>query len=618
MTIRASARTALSLLSRRDRWKLGFIVALQVLLAFLDLIAVALIGIVALMAADAAEGDPQIPGLLEPLVSRLGLEAQDPLVLGAWLAALAGALMTTKSVLSFLVTRKVFGFLARRQAMISGRLASELLTRPLLDVQSRSSQDISFALTSGVNALTLGVLGQGASLLSELSLLTVLAIGLFFFDPVVTVFTIGFFGLVAFTLHRIISGWAASLGRRSSNAQIASMQSVQELMRTYREVAVAGRRGVYVEQFKALRWEYSVVQSTVQVVNQVSKYVLEVALIIGGALLAVSQFLSKDLTAAIAIISVFLVATSRVMPSLLRLQTAALTIRGSSGVAAPALSLIEQLADVQPSDPVQLEMGPETRARLIAGLDGGFDGFTASIECHAVTLTYPGSPEPAISQVSLAVPAASSLAIVGSTGSGKSTLADLMLGVLAPDSGHVEIAGLEPSAAILRWPGALAYVAQDAAVVNGDVRSNVALGLPSEMVSDERVWEALRRAHLAEFLAQQRSGLETIVGEHGIQLSGGQRQRLGIARALFTRPKLLVLDEATSALDAETEEAIGRTLRELSGDVTLVIIAHRLATIREVDRVAYLRGGRLIAQGSFDEVRQQAPDFDHQAQLLGL
>jgi len=150
------------------------------------------------------------------------------------------------------------------------------------------------------------------------------------------------------------------------------------------------------------------------------------------------------------------------------------------------------------------------------------------------------------------------------------------------------------------------------------VRDNVALGLPQDLVNDERVWEALERAHLAEFLVANRDGLDTAIGERGVKLSGGQRQRLGIARALFTRPKLLVLDEATSALDAETEQAIVRTLAELEGEVTTITVAHRLATVRNVDELIYLEHGIVKARGTFEEVRAQAEDFDRQATLLGL
>jgi ABC-type multidrug transport system fused ATPase/permease subunit len=207
---------------------------------------------------------------------------------------------------------------------------------------------------------------------------------------------------------------------------------------------------------------------------------------------------------------------------------------------------------------------------------------------------------------------------VGSTGAGKSTLADVIIGVLEPDSGSVTISGASPREAISRWPGAIAYVPQAVALVVGSVRENVALGLPVDAIDDDMVWEALERAHLADFLRDQREGLDTYIGERGMRLSGGQRQRLGIARALYTRPRLLVLDEATSSLDAETEVAIVQTLDELEGEVSTITVAHRLATVRRADQLLYLENGIIIARGTFDQVRDQVTDFDRQASLLGL
>lgn len=617
MQISQSLRAALSLLSKRDRWRLAAVVVLQSSLALMDLAAVALIGLVTLLAAGTTGGG--VPPLVDSLERSLGLEDASQVDVAVGLAILAGVLMISKSILSFAVTRRVFKFLANRQAMISSSLASRLLTRPLLDVQARSSQDLSYALTSGVNALTLGVIGQGTILMAEISLLAVLALGLLFIDPVVTVFTVAFFALVGFGLHWVLAGWAARLGRKSSHAQIASIESVQELVATYREIAVAGRRGLYVQEFANLRWDYAHVQANLQVMSQVSKYVFEVALIVGAAMLAASQFITRDTAAAVAIIAVFLAAASRVMPSLLRLQSAALGIRTQAGVAAPALTLADELASAESSaSEVPDALGVEVRERLARGLREGFEGFDATVVCANAALTYPGASEPAVQGISITIPAATSFALVGSTGAGKSTLVDLMLGVLRADSGSIVVSGLEPTEAVLQWPGAVAYVPQDTMAVNGDVRRNVALGIPPELVDEDRLWEALERAHLAEFLQSERAGLDTLVGEHGIRLSGGQRQRLGIARALYTRPRLLVLDEATSALDSETEEAIARTLKELSGQVTLVLVAHRLATIRTASQVAFLQDGRLEGLGTFDEVRHQVIAFDRQARLLGL
>jgi ABC-type bacteriocin/lantibiotic exporter with double-glycine peptidase domain len=207
---------------------------------------------------------------------------------------------------------------------------------------------------------------------------------------------------------------------------------------------------------------------------------------------------------------------------------------------------------------------------------------------------------------------------VGPTGAGKSTLADVILGIIRPASGTVQLSGLDPERAVVTWPGAIAYVPQDVAVLSGTVRENVALGYPDDQIDDDWVWEALEKAQLSTFLLELREGLDTVVGEHGVKLSGGQRQRLGIARALYTRPKLLVLDEATSALDAQTEQHISTTLEAVGSEVTRIVVAHRLATVRESSLVLFIDGGRLIAKGSFEEVRQRVPAFERQAHLLGL
>lgn len=228
------------------------------------------------------------------------------------------------------------------------------------------------------------------------------------------------------------------------------------------------------------------------------------------------------------------------------------------------------------------------------------------------------SDRPALSNISLSIGVGESVALVGNTGAGKSTLADVVLGVLLPSSGEIKISGLQPLEVVGVWPGDMAYVPQDVKVLSGTVRENVALGIPPDEIDDTLVWEALERAHLADFLAQDRMGIDTKVGENDAQLSGGQRQRLGIARGLYSRPKLLVLDEATSALDAETEQSITETLDSFADEVTLIVIAHRLATVRNCNQVIYLHEGKVISSGPFEHVRNSVPDFDKQAKVLGI
>ena len=608
----ASVKSALALLDRRSKRILLLLVAMQVVIASLDLLGILLFGVVAALSASAIAGQPS--ETLDTVLGILGLSDVDQVYLAIVLAAVAGFVFIIKSILTFLLVRRSLRFLANRQAMVSSRLAERLLSRPLLDVQRNSSQQNAYALTSGVNAATIGILGNAVVIVAEVAVLAVVAVGLLAIDPLVAVFTIVFFAALGLVMNRALGNWARRLGTQLASAEIASYTSVQDALRTYRETSVSGRRVLFVEAFQGLRWRAAKYQADSQIMVQVSKYVFEVGLIIGGAALAVSQVLTREVVAAVAVIAVFLTAASRIMPALLRLQQASLGIRQAGGTAKPTFELHEHLE----SEVEHYDVDLEFRRRVLSNLASNYDGFVPSVALKEVTLSYPGADRPAVASTSLSVGPGESVALVGPTGAGKSTIADVILGVAYPDSGSVLVSGLPPTEAVSKWPGAMAYVPQDVAVLNGTIRDNVALGLPMESIDDDLVWEALERAHLAQMLRGEREGLDTVVGEHGVRLSGGQRQRLGLARALFTRPRLLVLDEATSALDAETEKAVSDALQELEGDVTLVIVAHRLATIRHCNQVTYIEEGVVKALGTFEEVRAQQPNFDRQAQLLGL
>jgi ABC-type bacteriocin/lantibiotic exporter with double-glycine peptidase domain len=223
-----------------------------------------------------------------------------------------------------------------------------------------------------------------------------------------------------------------------------------------------------------------------------------------------------------------------------------------------------------------------------------------------------------LNNVSLQIPPGSLAAFVGPSGAGKTTIVDTLLGVLIPDSGEVRISKLAPMDAAQKWAGAISYLPQEIFISQGSVRENISLGYPIEIATDERIIQCLRLAHLDEFVLGLPGGIDAKVGEKGAQLSGGQRQRLGIARALFTNSTLLVLDEATSALDAETEASVSDAIGALKGETTVVMIAHRLSTVRKADIVYYLADGKLVASGTFEEVRANVPNFDEQAKLMGL
>lgn len=595
-----------------DRRRLVTYGFLQAGLSLLDLVGVLLLGLVALSATASITTSGQVPstGIQARIVAMASESPQRVLVI----AALAGGLLILKSVLSMVMTRTTFRFLAARQADISSRLAAQLFSRPLLAVQRRSSQETVAALLGGVGAITMTIIGGSIVVVVETSLIVALTVALILVDPLVTLFTVLFFGSLVLILQRVLGDRARRLGARLTAAEIESYEAVQDSARAYREITVAGRRPYFIGRIRASRVTASEVLADTYLINQAGKYVFEIGLVVGAGLLVAGVAASRSVAEAVGVITVFLAASARIFPSLLRLQSALLNMRNAAGLATPTLELISELEAENDSESDSLNPGQ----RADVPHSPNQRALRATVELQCVSLVYPGADGPALSDVSFAVRAGETVAIVGPTGSGKSTLADVVLGVLVPDSGAVLVSGEPPSAAIELWPGRIAYVPQHISLLNTTVRANVALGRSRDETDDAMVWQALERAHLAEFLRSQRDGIDTLVGENGVQLSGGQRQRLGIARALYSRPELIVLDEATSALDAQTESDISDTLQSLSGEATLIVIAHRLATVMNADRVVYMHGGKIVASGTFREVRAQVPEFDHQAHLLGL
>ena len=603
--VRSTLGRSFYVLAKKDRQKLFIVVVFQVFLGLLDLAGVAIFGVLGALAVTGVGS--RTPGnRISTFLETIGLSGFSLQWQATILAIVAAGLLIGKTIFSVLFIRRTMFFLSRRGALISSLLVSKLLAQPLQVIQQRTMQQNLFAVTGGVGTITLGVLGTAVALVSDISLLIIMMIGLFIVDPTIAISTLIVFGGIGYLLYRLMNVRARELGLRQSDLNIGSNERILEVLGSYRESVVRNRRNYYAMRIGKQRLELANNSAEMAFMPNISKYVIEITVLLGSLVISALQFAFQDAAHAVAVLSVFLAASTRIAPAVLRVQQGALQIRGSLGSASPTLELIEQIGiqDYLEDDEFGIEL-----EHL---------GFAGDIELADIQLTYPGNEDPAISGINLKILNGESVALVGPSGAGKTTLVDVLLGVLTPDCGTIRISGVEPLKAFARWQGAVSYVPQDVIISNATIRENVSLGYPVELAKDEIVWRALELAQLDEFVRELPNGLDTRVGDRGTKISGGQRQRLGIARAMFTQPKLLVLDEATSSLDGETESNISESIRHLHGKVTVVMIAHRLSTVRFADRVIYMKNGRVQAEGTFDEVRKSVPDFDRQAMLMGL
>jgi ABC-type multidrug transport system fused ATPase/permease subunit len=593
------------LLPKNDHKKLFLVSILQLLLSLVDLIAIGIVGVLGALTIrgiNSQEPGSRVGAILEFLnMSNFSFQATV-----AILGLFAGALLISRTLASVFLTRKTFFFLARRGAYISSLLVSKLLTQSILVIQQRTSQLTVYSLTSGVDAVVLRILGPLVAMVSDVTILFVMALGLFLVDPRTALSVIVIFGLVGFVSYSLMHKRAKEIGELNSKMEVKSQEKIIEVLTSYRELTVANRKSYYSRSISDVRQDVSKTNAEIAFMPNISKYVLESTVVFGAVVVSGIQFLLNDASRAVGTLSIFLAAGMRIAPAALRLQQAAITIKSNIGTARPTLELINQLNDVR-----TIEISEDN-------LDFNHEGFVPQIEVRNSSLTYPENSEPSVRGVSLMVPKGSTLAFVGPSGAGKTTMIDMLLGLLEPQTGEVLVSGKTPAQASKIWPGAIAYVPQDIAIASGTIRENVALGYPHEVATDDLVLNALKVAGLDTFVQSLKDGIDTVVGERGTKLSGGQRQRLGIARAMFTKPALLVLDEATSALDVETELQVSDAIRTLRGSTTVILIAHRLSTVRDADKVVYMADGRIIASGTFEEVRTQVADFDRQAVLMGL
>jgi ABC-type multidrug transport system fused ATPase/permease subunit len=597
----------LKLINKADKIKLLLVSFIQIFLSFFDLIGVALIGLIGSVSV-AAISSTKITGRTESVISFLGLQDFSSQFQVAILGLMSAVLMVVKTFTSLYFNRKVIFYLSRRGAVITANLATSLFKRSYIDIKKQGSQNLIYSLTSGVNGMTTGVLGSSVALIADFSLLVVLIGGLLLVNTTMTIVLLSTLTTIATIMYLIIRNKNKRLAVLGVKYSIDASSKIFEAVGSYRELTLRGQRQYFADTIGKTRMLQADAGAQASYLMNVNKYVLEAAVILITLLIAGIQFLLSNALRSVATLTLFFAAISRIAPAVFRIQQNLLTVKTSLGMAQPTLELIYSLnlsINKEGSDEL-LELAPTTH-----------EGFKSEINVNNLSFKYSGSEKFAVRDINLKLSPGMQVAIVGPSGAGKSTLVDLLLGLHHPSSGEVEISGIKAIDAIERWPGAVAYVPQEIQLVSGFISDNILLGFTKSKSNLNSVLKAMKMAELNEYL-ENNTIKEVNIGDEGGKLSGGQRQRIGIARALLTNPKILVLDEATSSLDAQTEDNVTSTINKIRQDSLVVIVAHRLATVRRADLVIYMQDGEVKAQGSFEQVRKLIPNFDAQAELMGL
>jgi ABC-type multidrug transport system fused ATPase/permease subunit len=600
----SALRTSLGFLSRRQRFTYWALVTLRALTGLLNVVGIALIGLIADTAVSLGTGGGRITlaGITLPKLSQVDL---------LYLVVFVLLVFALKATLALLLTWRLTNFIAGVERENSQIIADHLLRGSLENVRRYSKAEFQYAVTASTTFAFTGILNNVAIFCSEGFLLVVVAATFFVVNPIAAVVALVYFGLILVIIQLVIGRSLKRAGREAVSGTVETTGVVSDTIDTFREISVLAKQDLFLHRISTSRGQLARSGAVLTFLAGMPRYIVETALMLGVVAFVAQQFLSGELATGFATIGVFLTGGVQMMASLLPLQAAAGSIKQNVEQAELAQRLITEGRSAAVVETTLTIVAPKELESLEKHnpLDVVIDG---------ANFRYPGDETDTLHDVRLTVTAGQHIAIIGPSGAGKTTLVDLILGLIHPDSGSVRIGGIEPNDLRKIRPGAVSYVPQKPGMVSGTIAENIALGIEPELIDRALLDRVIDDAYLREFIDSLPSGVDTSVGKQVDALSGGQIQRIGLARALYAQPRLLILDEATSGLDAGSEAFVAETLGRLDGKVTVIVIAHRLSTVQHSDIVHVVEDGRITASDKFKTLRASVPMVAEYVRLMSF
>jgi ABC-type multidrug transport system fused ATPase/permease subunit len=572
----SKVKQTLLLLTPRERLVIILLTTMRALLGFLDIAGIFLIGLLL------ARGTNQIAekqssendmGFISEFSNGFSL---------IQLASLALMLFLSKSLFAAALMKYMTSRFAKAESHISTLVYERILRSPISNISKYSKSDLTYTLTYSAGFAITQLLSVSVIIVSELFLLIFVCVVFAIVDLQLTLFIIVYFVVLGFLIYRSIGSKFEKSGKKYAKSAVLTTNTVEDSLVAFREIFTLEKQDVFTHKFAEARTSLAESTASINYLSGLPRYIVESALMVGTILLAAFMLGGENPASAASTLGIFLTGGLRIMASMLPLQNSLGAIKQLTAQAEPFFLLVEEF----PNDIIS-----ENKAH---GSSSNTFFSPTRIALDKVSYTYENSELPAVKSISMIIPEGSTVAFIGASGSGKSTLADLIAGLMSPSTGTITLTNSGHQN--------IGYVPQSPGIISGTISENITFEVNSEIRDGDRLNEALALSKLQELIDVLDEGVDTELGAQSDSLSGGQLQRIGLARAIYARPSLLVLDEATSALDAETEAAVSESLATLYGKCTIIVIAHRLSTIQNVDTVFVFDEGEIVASGKFNEL----------------